>query len=51
VWRPFVPCRFCDPDGLGTTERWREWRRKRRAPELAALVALVEPGEDDDERG
>jgi RecB family exonuclease len=50
IFRPFVPCRFCDPDALGTAERWREWRRKRRAPELAALVALVEPGEDNDER-
>lgn len=28
-WRLFVRCRYCDPDGLGTTERWPEWERKR----------------------
>jgi hypothetical protein len=33
--RPFVLCRYCDPDGLGTAERFREWERKYAAPELA----------------
>lgn len=37
-----VSCRFCNPDGLGTGGRWREWERKKGAPELAAYVALVE---------
>jgi hypothetical protein len=43
--RPFVPCHYCDPDGLGTAERWREWERKCAAPELAGYRALL--GDDD----
>jgi hypothetical protein len=39
----YVPCRYCDPDGLGTRDRWREWERKRDAPELAGYIALVDP--------
>jgi len=31
---------FCDPDGLGTGDRRREWERKRDSPELAALAEL-----------
>lgn len=42
-WRPFVDCAYCDPDGLGTATRWRDWRRKRLAPELRAYVRLIEP--------
>jgi hypothetical protein len=34
-WRMFVSCRYCEPDLLGTTERWGEWSRKRRDPRLA----------------
>jgi ATP-dependent helicase/nuclease subunit B len=30
---PFVRCKFCDPDAMGTTDRWREFQRK-----FAALV-------------
>ncbi len=37
---PFVECPYCDPDGLGTADRWREWERKRGAPELAGYRAL-----------
>ncbi|MDH3755129.1 MAG: PD-(D/E)XK nuclease family protein, partial [Acidimicrobiia bacterium] len=39
----FVSCRYCDPDGLGTRDRWAEWERKKHAPELAGYLALVEP--------
>ncbi len=36
---------FADPDGRGTRDRYREWERKRAAPEVAAYVALAEPDE------
>ena len=44
---PFVQCVYCDPDGMGTTDRWREWERKYEAPELAVFrnLAAPEPGE------
>jgi ATP-dependent helicase/nuclease subunit B len=42
--RPFVTCPYCDPDGFGTADRWREWERKYVAPELAAYRKLI--GED-----
>lgn len=42
---PWVRCRYCDPDGLGVTDRRREWDRKRRDPLLAAYAALAEPSE------
>jgi ATP-dependent helicase/nuclease subunit B len=32
---PFVPCRYCEPDGLGRTERWAQWQRKRHDRRLA----------------
>ena len=25
----WVPCVYCEPDDLGTGERWDEWHRKR----------------------
>jgi RecB family exonuclease len=40
VWVPWVECEFCDPDGLGTGDRRREWERKRQSPELAAVAEL-----------
>ena len=33
-------CDYCDPDGMGTTDRWREWERKFAAPELAGFRSL-----------
>ena len=33
--RSFIECHYCDPDGMGTTDRCREWQRKLAAPELA----------------
>jgi RecB family exonuclease len=40
---PFRPRDFVDPDARGTRDRYREWLRKRDAPQLAAYVALAEP--------
>jgi hypothetical protein len=40
-------CRTCDPDGLGTADRWREWERVYAAPELAGYRALLESDEGD----
>ncbi|MDQ1458710.1 MAG: ATP-dependent helicase/nuclease subunit, partial [Actinomycetota bacterium] len=37
---PFISCHFCDPDGMGTTDRWREWERKLAAPELVGFRSL-----------
>jgi RecB family exonuclease len=34
-WRLFVGCHYCEPDGLGTAERWAEWQRKRHDPRIA----------------
>jgi len=39
---PYVRCRYCDPDGLGVTDRRREWERKRDDPALAAYAQLAE---------
>jgi hypothetical protein len=41
---------YLDPDARGTRDRYREWLRKREAPELRGYVALAEPDAlDDDE--
>jgi RecB family exonuclease len=40
---PFRVRDYVDPDGRGTRDRYRDWQRKRDAPELAAYVALAEP--------
>ena len=42
-WRPFVPCRFCDPDGLGTRDQWNNWTRKLADPDLRPYLAVAEP--------
>ncbi len=34
-WRLFVSCEYCEPDHLGTAERWADWERKRHDPRLA----------------
>lgn len=39
----WTECRFCDPDDLGTTDRYREWEQVRMAPELRDYVAYIEP--------
>ena len=43
VWRPWVPCGYCDPDGMGTRDQWRDFQRKRDDPALARYLDLVEP--------
>jgi RecB family exonuclease len=40
---PYVRCRYCDPDGLGVTERRREWDRKRDDPLVHPYAELAEP--------
>lgn len=41
----FVKCPYCDPDGLGTAERWAEFDRKQSDPRVRALFATE--AEDD----
>jgi len=41
-WRFYVGCHYCEPDGLGTTERWAEWDRKHHDPRLAAWFGTDE---------
>lgn len=43
VWRRWVDCDYCDPDGLGTADHYRTWERVRTAPALRAYVTQVEP--------
>jgi RecB family exonuclease len=38
-FRMYVDCQFCEPDGLGTAERWSEWIRKRHDPVIASWFA------------
>lgn len=42
-WKPFVSCYFCEPDGMGTKDQWRDWQRKQQDPALAAYLNLVDP--------
>ena len=42
-WKPFVSCHFCEPDGMGTKDQWRDWQRKQRDPALAPYLDLVDP--------
>ena len=42
-WRLFVPCYFCEPDGMGTKDQWRDWQRKQQDPALAPYLDLVDP--------
>jgi hypothetical protein len=46
-YRPWVDCGFCEPDSLGTAERWHEWEHKRSDPRLAAWFA----GDDESPDG
>ena len=49
VWRPWVPCGYCDPDGMGTRDQWRDFQRKRDDPALARYLDLVDPGRERSE--
>jgi hypothetical protein len=48
-WRPWIACEYCEPDGLGTAERYREWERIRQDTALRAYLAVVEPDAVADE--
>lgn len=48
---PFVLCPYCDPDGMGTTDRWREWERKYDSPEMAVLHRLSGADDEGDDEG
>jgi len=37
----FVACEYCDPDHLGTAERWSQFERKLADPRVANLLGLV----------
>ena len=39
----FVDCHYCNPDGLGSGDRRREWERKRTDPALHDYAAFAEP--------
>jgi ATP-dependent helicase/nuclease subunit B len=48
-WSPFVPCDYCEPDGLGRTERWIEWQHKRHDPRVARWFGeAVSPATEED---
>ena len=38
-YQHYIRCRYCQPDGLGTGERWPEWERKRHDERLARWFA------------
>lgn len=38
----FTPCPYCDPDGIGTADISRQWKRKRADSGLAGFVGLAE---------
>ena len=42
-WRFFVGCHYCEPDGLGTAERWSEWQLKRHDARLTGWFGDEEP--------
>ena len=46
-WQLYVSCHYCDPDGLGTTERWPEWERKHTDPRVARWFGAIDDSEDE----
>jgi ATP-dependent helicase/nuclease subunit B len=46
---PFNGCIYCNPDGMGTTDRWRERERKSAARELEGFLSLSAVAADDDD--
>ena len=49
VWRPWVSCGYCDPDGMGTRDQWRNFQRKRDDPALARYLDLTDPDREPSE--
>ena len=46
VWRRFPDCLFCEPDGLGVSHQYADWRRHRDDPVLTPYLDVA--GADDD---
>ncbi len=44
-YQHFVPCDFCDPDGLGTKDGYQRWLTIKHTPELTPYLDLIEPPE------
>ncbi len=44
--QPWVSCDFCDPDGLGTRDQWRDWQRKQKDPDMARYLDLIDPNRE-----
>ena len=44
----FVPCEYCDPDHLGTAERWTQFERKSADPRVAALLGIADDDTSDE---
>ena len=42
-WRNRIPCWFCEPDGLGTRDQWRDWERKHDHPRMRPYLDIAEP--------
>ncbi|HET6775497.1 MAG TPA: PD-(D/E)XK nuclease family protein [Acidimicrobiales bacterium] len=42
---PYIPCPYCDPDGMGVAELRRGWQAMRDDPGVVAYAELVEPRE------
>jgi RecB family exonuclease len=45
-WRMYVNCEYCEPDHLGTAERFAEWDRKHHDPRLRPWFGDPSPPED-----
>ncbi|MGC0252482.1 hypothetical protein [Pseudactinotalea sp. Z1748] len=45
----WVQCPYCNPDGIGHATARERWERQRHDPDLAHLVALLEPEALEDE--
>ena len=43
----YVTCPYCNPDGIGTDDVVRSWRRKRNDPALAEFAQLADPIEPE----
>ncbi|MCY7300270.1 MAG: PD-(D/E)XK nuclease family protein, partial [Ilumatobacteraceae bacterium] len=43
----FVTCEYCDPDHLGTAERWTQFERKLADPRVAALLGVSDEEPDE----
>ena len=44
-YQHFIPCEFCDPDGLGTKDGYQRWLSIKQDPDLSLYLDLIEPPE------